>query len=352
MSYEFRMTSRVNAERIDVFMSGRSAAFVNVSRSEINPRTEISIENTSTGMFLKLFCRHVWMFSYLLSLNNFDFWKFVSWQIVSSNTNIFNSSQITMSGRTHDWNATSIGSKFAEGRSTRRRWLLICAFVSTPQSWLGFLLCRSEYRFSAAEQFDRTCLFVCGIDFRQSAQLGSSILFHRFKLYAVGSCCWNAFRTKRNKVVWEWLQRSWPLLYARSWNILRHAPSQLTLTNQRPDMYFGFGVKIVLEFPSCLSKFNVFEQSCVCIYIVISCVWPYLSNFRLSAVLQCRSFHKNHFSVQISDWRDAQPSSVLGQRWEFFYATAHRHPEPFTYVLCTHRIQMLNYPRLTERVQL
>ena len=73
MSYEFRMTSRVNAERVDVFMSGRLAAFVNVFKSAINPRTEISIENTSTGKFLKLSCRHVWMFSYLLSLNNFDF---------------------------------------------------------------------------------------------------------------------------------------------------------------------------------------------------------------------------------------------------------------------------------------
>ena len=51
MSYEFRMTSRVNAERVDVFMSGRLAAFVEVFRSEMNPRTEISIENTSTGMF-------------------------------------------------------------------------------------------------------------------------------------------------------------------------------------------------------------------------------------------------------------------------------------------------------------
>jgi len=135
MSYEFRMTSRVNAERVDVFMSGRLAAFVNVFKSAINPRTEISIENTSTGMFLKLSCRHVWMFSYLLSLNNFDFWKFVSWQIVSSNTNIFNSSQITMSGRTHDWNATSIGSKFfqKEDQLGGVGWF-VCAFVSSPQS--------------------------------------------------------------------------------------------------------------------------------------------------------------------------------------------------------------------------
>ena len=35
MSYEFRMISRVNAERVDVFMSGRLAAFVNVFRSEM-----------------------------------------------------------------------------------------------------------------------------------------------------------------------------------------------------------------------------------------------------------------------------------------------------------------------------
>ena len=36
-------------------------------------------------------------------------------------------------------------------------------------------------------------------DFLQMLQLGSVLLFHLTKLAAVGSCCWNAFLTKRNR---------------------------------------------------------------------------------------------------------------------------------------------------------
>ena len=165
MSYEFRMTSRVNAERVDVFMSGRLATFVNVFRSEINPRIEISIENTSTGMFLKLFCRHVWMFSYLLNLNNFDFWKFVSWHIVSSSTNIFDSSQITMSGRTHDWNAIRQLDRNLqkEDRLGDVGWF-VCAFVSSPQSWPGFCCVGPSIDSGPPNSLtERACLFAGSI---------------------------------------------------------------------------------------------------------------------------------------------------------------------------------------------
>ena len=38
-----------------------------------------------------------------------------------------------------------------------------------------------------------------GIDFLQSMQSGLGTLFHLARLEAVGSCCWSAFFTKRNK---------------------------------------------------------------------------------------------------------------------------------------------------------
>ena len=193
------MASKVSAERVDVFMSGRTAAFVKVFSSDINPSTETSIEYTCTGMFLKLLCRQVLMFSYLLSLNCLDFCRFVSWQTVSSSTNIFDSSHITMSGRVLDWNATSIDSNSADGRSTSRRWsALLCVHIQFA-IMSRILLCRSKYRLRAAEQFDKTCLFVCKAVLWQSGQFGSSILFHLFRFDAVGSCCWNAFRTKRKR---------------------------------------------------------------------------------------------------------------------------------------------------------
>ena len=111
-------------------------------------------------MFLKLLCRQVLMFSYLLSLNCLDFCRFVSWQTVSSSTNIFDSSHITMSGRVLDWNATSIDSNSADGRSTSRRWsALLCVHIQFA-IMSRILLCRSKYRLRAAEQFDKTCLFV------------------------------------------------------------------------------------------------------------------------------------------------------------------------------------------------
>ena len=72
------MASKVKADRDEVFMSGRTAAFVKVFKSEINPSTETSTECTCTGLFLKLLCRQVLLFSYLLSLNSLDFCRIVS----------------------------------------------------------------------------------------------------------------------------------------------------------------------------------------------------------------------------------------------------------------------------------
>ena len=331
---------------IVLLSSWRLAAFMNVFRSEINPRTEISIENASTGMFLKLLHRHVWMFSYLLSLNSLEFWRFVSCKTVSSSTN-FDSS---MSERLYDWNATSIGSKFAEGGSTSRQRLTRLCIRIQSAIMTRILLWRSEYRFRAAEWVNRTCLFVGLIfDWIFNSDGGfCSTISNWMPLATVVGRLYERSGTSSLGVTPTFLTTVLS-------QILQCSPSRTELAHLgKPETRYvlRFVVKIVLEFPSCLNNFNVLEQYCVCYYIVICCVWPYLLNFRLRAVFQYRTFHKNHFSVQIRDWWDAQTSSVLGQRWKLFDATALQHPEPFTYVLCTHRIQVLNYPCISEWIEL
>ena len=67
---------------------------------------------------------------------------------------------------------------------------------------------------------------------------------------------------------------------------------------------------------------------------------------------QSSSFTKDQFSVLISEWWNTKPSFIHGQGWEFFDTAAHWHPKPSSYVIRARRVQILNYPGLTEWIHL
>ena len=81
------------------------------------------------------------------------------------------------------------------------RSLIHCARIDNTWSWRHFYRSRTP----AALQLLRTCLLVCRAP--QSMHLSDGTFFHNWRLDAVGSCCWQAFRAKRKR--WSGRESTW-----------------------------------------------------------------------------------------------------------------------------------------------
>ena len=92
------MASLDSCAIVSLGIVGKFVASQNGIKSEAIPKTEISAVKTWTGVGLKQPCRCLLASLYLLRLNSLDFIKFVSWQNVSSRTEMLDLSYSTISG--------------------------------------------------------------------------------------------------------------------------------------------------------------------------------------------------------------------------------------------------------------
>ena len=137
-------------------------------------------------------------FAYFVALYCFDFSRFVSWHIVSSNVSTLFCPSIAMSGLRElnrldswlYWGSFKSANIFKEGLLPR-----IIASTSILRTSSCLRLYRS--RATGEPQFEITCLFVCE-QVLQRGQRGSVAFLHRNKFAAVGNCCINAFLAKLN----------------------------------------------------------------------------------------------------------------------------------------------------------
>ena len=92
------MASLDSCAIVSLRIFGKFVASQNGFKSEAIPKTEISAVKNWTGVGLKQRLRCLLASLYLLSLNSLDFIKFVSWQTVSSRTEMLDLSYSTISG--------------------------------------------------------------------------------------------------------------------------------------------------------------------------------------------------------------------------------------------------------------
>ena len=145
----------------------------NVQKSfkfEIKPRTEISMVNACRRCFLYFGCKCKFIFLYLFILNERDFRIFFSWQIVSSKTAIFESSNSIRSGRTLGRKTRSIGSKLESCKSPNKDdanksspiVILECYHV-----WIYSVLMREVMRNSTTHaSYSEFCYTIDNMDFQ------------------------------------------------------------------------------------------------------------------------------------------------------------------------------------------
>ena len=103
---------------VSMGICGKFVASQKGFKSEAIPKTEISAVKIRTGVELKPPCRWLLASLYLLSLNSLDFNKFVSWQTVSSRTEMLDLSYSTISGLIVCLKTKSVWRNVENGRST------------------------------------------------------------------------------------------------------------------------------------------------------------------------------------------------------------------------------------------
>ena len=114
------MASLDSCAIVSLGIFGKFVASQNGFKSEANPKTEISAVKTWTGVGLKQTCRCLLASLYLLSLNSLDFIKFVSWQTVSSRTEMLDLLYSTISGLIVCLKTESVWRNVENGRSTAK----------------------------------------------------------------------------------------------------------------------------------------------------------------------------------------------------------------------------------------
>ena len=257
--------------------AGRFAKLQKSVKSEIKPNTEISTVYKLTRCYTNLEFRCSLKFVYLLILNERDFKRFDSWQIVSSSIATVDASYNTRSGRIVYWNTWAIDWKMFESISTQR----VLLWDLTP--WIQFaitrsvLLCRILKRLREAEQLERTCLFVL---FRSSHtdhnsnSLNFSIWqdWNWWATLATGLCEQTekelgASCPSRDSICWwfcDICSRWWPLL--KLLELRERSDSQLMLWRRIPDLWLHhkwFRFRPGLELFSSLNLLLTFSFSLI-----------------------------------------------------------------------------------------